>query len=529
MFETAEVGAALSDAAFREVRDKLRLELIELQQQIRTADFPTLVILSGIKGAGVVDTVNLLNTWMDPRWIATTAFDDPSDEERERPIYWRYWRSLPAAGTVGLFLGGWHQDPIAQYAAGTITRAAFDDHLLRIKAFERTLAEEGALIVKFWLHLGKREQKRRLERQEKDPLVGLRASDNSWTTPTSYDAYVRTAGYALRQTMDGGAPWFIVEGGDDNFRRATVLSVLAENMRKHLKARKRHLKDQSKELNLALKEARKIEKRRAKAGKRNGKAGRPVKAPVRQVLDTLDMKVKLETAQYAKAFHREQLRLHGLQNRAREIGLSTVVAFEGWDAAGKGGAIRRLTFALNARDYRIVPIAAPTDEERAHHYLWRFWRHIGRAGRMTIFDRSWYGRVLVERVENLIPQDVWMRAYAEINDFEQQLSEHNAVVVKIWLHLTPDEQLKRFKQRSSIAHKRWKLTDEDWRNRDKWDLYEEAVNDMVSRTSTAAAPWHLVAANDKRYTRVKVLQTVADAMDAALARGSKKNDGRKPR
>ncbi|MDX2142124.1 MAG: polyphosphate:AMP phosphotransferase [Rhodospirillaceae bacterium] len=522
MFETAEVGAALTEAAFREVRDRLRLELIELQQKARTADFPTLVILSGIRGAGVIDTVNLLNTWMDPRWIATTAFDDPSDEERERPLFWRYWRSLPAAGTVGLVLGGWYQDPIAAYCDGAIPRSAFDEQLLRIKSFERSLADEGALILKFWLHLSKGEQKRRLGRQEKDPLVGLRASDNSWLTPTSYDSYVKAAGYALRQTMDSGAPWFIVEGGDDHFRRATVLSTLAEALRKHLKTRKQRLKERAKELKRAAKESRDLAKRRKEAKRRGGKAGRPVKAPVRKVLDTLNMNVKLDIKSYAKAFHHEQVRLHALQHRAREIGLSTIVALEGWDAAGKGGAIRRLTFALNARDYRIVPIAAPTDEERAHHYLWRFWRHIGRAGRMTIFDRSWYGRVLVERVENLATQEAWMRAYAEINDFEQQLAEHGAVVVKLWLHLTPEEQLKRFKDRSKIAHKRWKLTDEDWRNRDKWDLYEEAVNDMVSRTSTAAAPWHLIAANDKRYTRVKVLQTVADAMETALSRTAKK-------
>lgn len=173
---------------------------------------------------------------------------------------------------------------------------------------------------------------------------------------------------------------------------------------------------------------------------------------------------------------------------------------------------------MNARDYRIVPIAAPTDEERAHHYLWRFWRHLGRAGHMTIFDRSWYGRVLVERVENLIDEEAWMRGYAEINDFESQLAETGGVVVKMWLHITKDEQKRRFKDRGKAAHKSWKLTADDWRNREKWDLYEEAVNDMISRTSTAAAPWHLVAANDKRYARVKVLQTVSKAMEAALAR-----------
>jgi len=319
--------------------------------------------------------------------------------------------------------------------------------------------------------------------------------------------------------MTGKAPWFIVEGGDDNFRRATVLSILTERLAAHLKRRAKMLAAREKTLAKERKHADKLRRKARKAGKKSNSL-KPLRAPVRPVLDTLNMKRTMSVADYAAAFHHEQIRLHDLQHRAREAGLSIVLVFEGWDAAGKGGAIRRLTFALNARDYRIVPIAAPSDEERAHHYLWRFWRHLGRAGHMTIFDRSWYGRVLVERVEQLIPDETWMRAYAEINDFESQLADQNAVVVKIWLHLTKDEQLARFKQRAKAAHKSWKLTDEDWRNREKCDAYEEAVNDMVSRTSTAAAPWTLIAANDKRYCRVKVLRTVADAMARALKQNS---------
>ncbi|MCB2108360.1 MAG: hypothetical protein KDE14_11705, partial [Rhodobacteraceae bacterium] len=464
MFETAEVGATLSEAAFREIKDRLRLELIELQQKLRVADCPVVIILSGVKGAGVVDTVNLLNTWMDPRWIATTAFDDPTDEERERPPFWRVWRSLPGAGTIGLYLGGWYQDPISELCEGELNRAAFDERLAKIKSFENMLAEEGALILKYWLHLSKPEQRRRLRRTGKDPLVGLRATDSSWMTPRNYDTYLHAVQTTIRTTQTGGAPWFLVEGGDDHFRRATVLTTLAENLRRHLKERKSLEKRTAKALAKARKETARA--RKAVNAKKSRKGSRKLRAPVRQVLDTIDMTAKLSDAAYARAFHEQQLRLHELQGHARESGLSTVVVFEGWDAAGKGGAIRRLTFALNARDYRIVPIAAPSDEERAHHYLWRFWRHLSRAGRMTIFDRSWYGRVLVERVENLIEEPVWMRAYSEINEFEGQLAEHGAVVVKLWLHLTKAEQLKRFKRRENLAHKKWKLTDEDWRNRE---------------------------------------------------------------
>jgi polyphosphate:AMP phosphotransferase len=455
---------------------------------------------------------------MDPRWIAATAFDVPSDEERERPPFWRYWRTLPSAGGIGLYPGGWYSDPIDALSTGRIGRAAFDDQLLRIKTFEQALAEEGALILKFWLHLSKREQNRQLRAAGKDPLVGLRASDSSWTAPADYDAYLKAAGHAIRATMSGKAPWFIVEGGNDNFRRASVLGTLTEHLSRHLDQRADALRARAKVLAKDRKRAEKARRKARKKRDKNGTKDRPLRAPARRVLDALNMKRSLSVPDYAAAFHRQQIRLHEAQRRARAAGMSTVVVFEGWDAAGKGGALRRLTFALNARDYRIVPIAALNDEERAHHYLWRFWRHVGRAGRMTIFDRSWYGRVLVERVECLIPEESWMRAYAEINDFESQLAEHDTIVIKIWLHLTKYEHLKRFKQRSKLAHKQWKLTDEDWRNREKWDDYVEAVNDMVSRTSTTAAPWTLVAANEKRYCRVKVLRTVADAMERALKR-----------
>ncbi len=517
MFETAEVGAKLSDKAFRDMRARLRFDLIDLQQQQRRSDFSTIVILTGVKGAGIVDTVNLLNTWMDPRWIATTTFENPTDEEKERPRFWRYWRSLPAAGTIGLYPGGWYQDVLLDYCAGRTSIDQFEEAILSIKAFERTLAEEGTLIVKLWLHLSKIEQRRRTIAHGKDPLVGLRASDNAWETPSNYDRYLRTAGNVIRQTMDGQAPWFILEGGDDNFRRATVLSTLRDALHHHLEKR-RALRKQRKRI---LKKAAKATKKSKKKGKaRPASSATPhtaaARSPVRRVLDTLDMSQRITPRAYAKGFHAAQLRLHGLQARARKAGMSSVIVFEGWDAAGKGGAIRRLTFGFDSKGYRIVPTAAPTDEERAHHYLWRFWRHLGRAGRMTIFDRSWYGRVLVERVESLVDEQAWMRAYAEINDFEEQMTRDGTLVVKFWLHLTRKEQLRRFKDREATSYKRWKITDEDWRNREKWDQYEEAVNDMISRTSTTNAPWRLIPANDKSYARLTVLKAVADAMEKAL-------------
>jgi AMP-polyphosphate phosphotransferase len=526
MFETAEVGGALSDEAFREVRGDLRLDLVDLQQKCRAADFPVITILMGVKGAGILDTVNLLNTWMDPRWIATTTFDDPTDEEMERPVFWRYWRSLPKAGAIGLYPGGWYMDPIFQHCTGKLSRAQLDESILSIKSFERTLAEEGAMILKFWLHLSKPEQRKLLGRHtNKDPVVGLRATDSAWQAPKDYDRYLEAAGYTIRQTMDAKAPWFIVEGVDDNFRRATVLMTLRDNLKHHIRTRRRLIKQRAKDIEREAKDALRLidKKPKAKSSGNKKKKGKSAEAavtsghaPVRRVLDTIDMEAKVSAADYAPAFHRAQVRLHKAQQKARKAGLSSVIAFEGWDAAGKGGAIRRLTFALDSRDYRIVPIAAPSDEERAHHYLWRFWRHLGRAGRMTIFDRTWYGRVLVERVEHLITEEDCLRAYSEINDFEEQLASNGTIVIKFFLHLSDEEQLGRFNKRKDTPYRRWKLTDEDWRNRENRPQYEEAINDMVSRTSTSIAPWHLVSADDKKHTRLTVLEIVSGEIEKAL-------------
>jgi AMP-polyphosphate phosphotransferase len=248
----------------------------------------------------------------------------------------------------------------------------------------------------------------------------------------------------------------------------------------------------------------------------------PVKTPpaptpdAPTILSSLDMTQSIPKKTFSTELEICQGRLNRLQRKAQARGVSTIMVFEGWDAAGKGGAIRRITGALDARSYQVIPIAAPTDEERAQHYLWRFWRHLSRAGRVTIFDRSWYGRVLVERVEGFATEQEWRRAYSEIGEFEEQLAEHGIVVVKFWVHITQDEQLRRFKAREKARYKRWKLTDEDWRNRAKWPDYERAVNEMVQRTSTRASPWTLVEGNDKYFARLKVLKTACDALKAAL-------------
>ena len=238
----------------------------------------------------------------------------------------------------------------------------------------------------------------------------------------------------------------------------------------------------------------------------------------RSILESVDLSKRLERDDYREKLRREQRRLSRLSVKAREAGLSSVLAFEGWDAGGKGGIIRRLTQAMAARDYAVHPTAAPTEEERAHHYLWRFWRELPGAGRMAIFDRSWYGRVLVERVEGFASAAQWRRAYSEIADFEDQLLESGVVLLKFWLHIDPDEQLRRFQAREETPYKKHKITRDDFRNRERWGDYLAAVDEMVERTHTRQAPWILVPANDKRWARIEVLRAVCRALEGALER-----------
>jgi len=493
MFKAAETGTKLSDAAFRAAKDQLRFDLVDLQQRCRqAAGFPIIIVLAGVQGAGVVDSLNLLNTWMDPRWIHTHAVDRPSDEERERPLFWRYWRSLPAAGNIGLYLDGWYGDALAAKGGAS--------QLRDIKAFERTLTDNGALIIKVWLHLTAAQQKRKVDVHQLDPVFGFRASDAAWPQPAPYDPFVARAAKALKATHTDAAPWHVINGHDDNHRRATLLTILRDAMDNHRTAWRVKTKAAAKEIKRAVKADKKLKSAIAAPG------------PLAKV----DLSKTMSAAAYAKAFRPRQDRLYELQKQAHAAGVSTAIAFEGWDAAGKGGAIRRVTYALSARNYEVVPIAAPNDEERAHHYLWRFWRHLGRAGHMTLFDRTWYGRVLVERVDQFITAATWKRAYKEINEFEKQLADHGTILIKFWLHIDADEQLKRFKERRDTPYKRWKLTDDDWRNRKKRALYETAINEMMTRTSTANAPWHIVPATDKRYARIMILDVIIETVERAL-------------
>jgi len=530
MFEAAELGRTVPRKVYRKNVPALRQELLELQRELRDTDHVRVILVfAGVDGAGKGETVNVLNEWMDPRWLQTRVFDEPADLERERPEFWRYWLALPPRGRIGMFLSSWYSPPFLEHAYGLIGDAELDRRLERIVAFENALAEDGAAIVKFWMHLSRDGQRKRLQALEADPVTRGRVTPRDWEHWERYAGFVGAAERVITRTNTGKAPWCIVEGADERYRTLTIATTLRDELRRRLdevqvatrmREEMAKLRREAKPAGKSAAATKKGEgptKKGDGPAKKGGAADAAPSAPaVPTVLSQLDMSLSLDKETYAERLRHEQERLYVKQLEARQRGISSLLVFEGPDAAGKGGAIRRIASALDARNYEVHGFAAPTDEEAAQHYLWRFWRRLPRAGRIAIFDRSWYGRVLVERVEGFAAEDEWRRAYAEIVDFETQLAEHGIAIVKFWVHITQEEQLARFKAREQTPYKRWKLTDEDWRNRERWPAYESAVNDMVQYTSTAVSPWTLVEGNDKRHARVRVLHTLNQRLGAML-------------
>ena len=491
MFESAELGHKIDKKTYDKEVPKLREDLLNAQFDLaQQAKFPVVILIGGVDGAGKGETVNLLNEWMDPRHIQAHAMGEKSDEEQQRPPMWRFWRALPPKGKIGMFFGSWYTDPIVQRVLKQTKAAQLAQSIEQINHFEKMLTDEGALILKFWFHMSKDAQEKRLKALEKNPKTRWRVTKLDWERFKLYDKFRKVSEHALRETSSAEAPWIVVEGTDARYRSLTVGRILLEALRKRLDT-----PSKPRTIHVA-----------------------PIQAPIDQldVFDKLNMTLKLDKKKFETELEKYQGKLNLLTRDPRFRKMSVIALFEGSDAGGKGGAIRRITGALDARYYRIIPVAAPTEEERSQPYLWRFWRHIPRTGRVTIFDRSWYGRVLVERVEKFCSEADWMRAYSEINDFEEQLVENNTVLVKFWLAITKEEQLRRFKEREKTGYKRFKITDEDWRNREKWNDYERAVCDMVDRTSTEIAPWTLVEANDKNFARVKILKTLCQRIEAAM-------------
>jgi polyphosphate:AMP phosphotransferase len=496
MFEATKVGRSVSKEDFAEQQEELRTQLLEVQRQLAESKTAVVIIISGVEAAGKGEVVNRLNEWLDTRGVQNFAFLDESDEERERPRYWRFWRTLPPRGSMAILFGGWYLSPIEHRFQGICTDAELDSELNRIVDFERMLIQDGALIVKFWCHLSEKDQKRRLKELSRDDRSRWKMLPDKAKFSEHYSQYESVAERVIRHTDRGISPWYLIEAQDRRYRDLTIGKTLLHAIRTRLSA------------TIPTEPPSTL-----------GVVDLP-DSPSAQItlLDQLDLTQTAEREHYRREMIRLQQEVNELAWQAYKQKRTTVAVFEGVDAGGKGGAIRRITSAIDARLYRGISVAAPTDEEKAHHYLWRFWRHIPRAGYMCFYDRSWYGRVLVERVEGFAKDPEWQRAYAEINQFEEQLVESGVILLKFWLQISQEEQLRRFQERANVPYKQYKITEEDWRNREKWPQYKVAINEMVARTSTESATWTLVEGNDKPFARIKVLRTLCTGLRDGLQR-----------
>lgn len=492
MLDTLDLDLSLDKTTYRSQIETLMENLRSLQQACWEKKLPVIVVLEGWAAAGKGALVKKMVGYMDPRGFAVHPIWPPSPEEQKYPFLWRFWQKLPARGSIGFFYHSWYIHVLEDRLFERVKEGEVPMVMQHINAFERQLVDDGVAIAKFWIHLSQKELKQRLKKYASDSLQSWRVRPEDWQQEKNYDKYVALAEEMLVHTSTGPAPWTLVEGDCQRWAKVKVLTQLSATITEAL-------------------------------DRLHYRTPIPILPPQEQLhpsepnlLAQVDLNQSLSRTEYKKELLLEQVRLRKLQQSIHENQIPILILFEGWDAAGKGGAIKRLTDVLDPRSYQVNAFAAPTDEEKARQYLWRFWRRLPTAGTIGIFDRSWYGRVLVERVEGFATETEWRRAYHEINEFEAQLSSDGYVVVKFWLHISPEKQLERFQERENDSFKQYKLTSEDWRNREKWPLYEVAVNQAIQRTSTPTAPWTLIAANDKYYARVKVIQTVTDAIRRKL-------------
>lgn len=492
MLERADLSLKMSKEEYDNVVDGLRVKLGSLQRQAREANVPILITVNGWEAAGKSEVINHLIRALDPRGFRVYPIIEPNDEERARPFFWRFWLRTPASGSISILQNSWYGRSIVERL--TLKKRKDDyfsspkslAYIEEINDFERQLSDEGTLVIKLFLHIGKKEQKKRFDKLDKDPEETWSITNVDRDMYRHYEEYYELFDTMLKLTDTASVPWHVVEAEDRQYAWFRSYDIIIDAIEKRLAEQKQPAQEYTNSI------------------------------PIPSMLDQVRTDRSLDKDEYKTRLDECQKRLGMLQWSAYNKGLPTVIVFEGMDAAGKGGGIMRLAESLDPRGYKVIPISAPEYPDSAHHYLWRFWKEIPAKGLMTIFDRSWYGRVLVERVEGLVEPDVWRRAYDEINQLERSIQENGTLIIKFWLHIDKDTQLKRFEERMSDANKTWKITGDDWRNRLKWDDYKAAVDEMLYRTNTRDAPWTIVESNDKYYSRIKILQTVIDSMEKAI-------------
>ncbi len=480
---------------------KARLEeesakLSVLQRQCKEAGIPVIIVFEGFGAAGKGTQINRLIQAMDPRGFSVYTSNKESEDERLHPFLWRYWTKIPAKGRFAIFDRSWYRRVLVDRFDKITKKEELPSAFHDILSFERQLTDDGTVIIKFFLYISKEEQKKRFKLLEDSKETAWKVTEADWKRNKEYSEYLKINEEMLEKTDTDYAPWVIVEAMDKNYAALKIISSVTARLEKELE-------------------------KKAALTKSEKKAAKAVDKYKSGVLSGVDLSKALSNKEYKQKLDSLQKKMEILHSELYQLRIPVVICFEGWDAGGKGGAIKRLTSHMDPRGYQVNPTASPNDTEKAHHYLWRFWNNMPKAGHIAIFDRTWYGRGMVERIEGFCSEAEWKRAYQEINEMEEHLTNSGCIVLKFWLHIDKDEQERRFKERMENLAKQWKITDEDWRNREKWDEYEKAVDEMLVRTSTTYAPWEIVEANSKYYARVKVLKTVVEAMEKEIEKRKK--------
>lgn len=505
MLEKIDLSRKAEKEVYRQARDTYGPRLGLAQRKLKEAGIPVLILFDGMDAAGKGTQINRLIQFLDPRGFDVYASSRVTEEEAMRPFLWKFWTLTPENGRIAVFDRSWYRKVREDRFEGRTAKKELSEAFRDICSFEKQLTDSGTVIIKLFLYISREEQKKRFKKLEESGETAWRVTKEDWKRNEEYDRYLKINEEMLERTDTEYSPWTIIEATDKSYGAMKILKTVTETLEDALEKRAQEKRLEEEKKKAAEKPLQSVENQAENSRYQNG------------VLSGIDLSKTMTREAYKKEIDRLQKKLELLHSELYRLRIPVVLGFEGWDAGGKGGAIRRLTSHLDPRGYQVCPTAAPNDIEKKHHYLWRFWNHMPKAGHIAIFDRTWYGRVMVERIEGFCREEDWKRAYQEINEMEAHLVNAGAVVLKFWLQIDKEEQKRRFEERMRIPEKQWKITDEDWRNREKWDQYELAVNEMLVRTSTTYAPWIVVEGNCKYYARVKVLRTVVEALEKKIA------------
>jgi polyphosphate:AMP phosphotransferase len=488
-------GPKPSKALLKQIEEQGQ-EIAYLQRKCKEHGIPILILVEGLSAAGKGTLINRIIQPLDPRGFKVSCIASPNRDEQLRPFLWRFWKRTPSTGRIAIFDRSWYRNLLDADIDNRMSEAGLARAYHDVRAFERQLRDGGTIILKFFLDITKQEQAARLSALQANPATAWRVDDAVLQRLGRYKEYTLAVSRMFKESdADAPIPWVKLKAKNSYLATATAQKVMIEVLGKRVRLAKGR-------------------------GIAVPKPANPKPMPRYDnapKLSDVDLSQTLSKKEYLKIIEEKQARIHDLHHEMYRRRIPMVMVYEGWDAAGKGGNIRRLTARMDPRGYEVIPVAAPNDIEKSHHYLWRFWSEFPKAGHVAIYDRSWYGRVLVERVEGFCKEWEWKQAYREINEMEENFVNFGAVMVKFWIHIDQDEQLKRFQARELNPSKRWKLGDEDWRNREKWKPYERATNDMFLRTHTSYAPWTIIEGNCKRFARIRALDTVIEAIEKRLA------------